>query len=338
LFDDIDDGVLVNSVVKEVKKKAVEVSNERVSKENENGTFQPTPDLDSLASGSNVFTYRFLSELDGILTEPKCKDHIEVTSHGLLCNVCRNDPFRVHYGSGHNTHYLDVPAVPKLARRVREHIENDHHQKALRRLPSVKEEFYSTMVSPIPSSVSCRRPIEIPRVSLDDRKKMVMGWENEIVREKAKQKILMIHFMIREMIANTKFAPLVNLMNRITSPKALDKKMKNCSHYSFEEYVRSINNALKEAIGKEIHHFRFYSILVDETTDVEGISEVSFYLRYLDRRRKVQTIFLQLCQANSGYFFYSLIYCFFKNTNFFFSLFFFCFSFFFLILFFRLYW
>jgi hypothetical protein len=106
------------------------------------------------------------------------------------------------------------------------------------------------------------------------------------------EKVNIIHWMVREMIANFQYKSLQNLINEVSHNEEL-KEIKHNSNFSFLEFLDGLNHALKDSFLQELSEALEFSILLDESKDIEGIYQVAFWISYLNKKFLLLTIFFR---------------------------------------------
>jgi hypothetical protein len=114
------------------------------------------------------------------------------------------------------------------------------------------------------------------------------------VLKAVKEKIRMVDWMTTELVSNQKFESLQKLINLLSNNKEL-KRLKHNSSYSFRQFLESVYSVQRDILRKNIRGK--YSILLDETTCVEHLSQIAVWIKYRDLKGCVQLSFLSLVQA-----------------------------------------
>jgi hypothetical protein len=116
---------------------------------------------------------------------------------------------------------------------------------------------------------------------------------DDLLKNIIKDKIHIVYWMVQSNIPNSAFLSLQNLIDNVGNNNLL-KMFKHSSNTSFYEFLNLIYSTYKDTLISEIKKFRFYSILVDDSVDVDGINQMSIYVRYFGSDLEVKTSFLAL--------------------------------------------
>jgi hypothetical protein len=108
-----------------------------------------------------------------------------------------------------------------------------------------------------------------------------------------------VYWLANELVAVRKFESLQKLINLLSNNRRLEKFQHN-SDYSFHQFIKHLYEADKADIMRHVHAFPWYSVLVDETTDNEHISQIAFWAKHRDLTGKVKMTFLGLVQAGKA--------------------------------------
>jgi hypothetical protein len=92
-----------------------------------------------------------------------------------------------------------------------------------------------------------------------------------------KDKIILILFLIRENISNSKLYSLQNLVNAIGNNPYLEI-FSHSSLDSFLEFLKIMYKTYKKLIQKSINLFKYYGLIVDESIKVNGINQLAVYI------------------------------------------------------------
>lgn len=103
-------------------------------------------------------------------------------------------------------------------------------------------------------------------------------------------------FITQHRMATTKFQPLCEFLQSYGI-----KLMQNelyMTRYGYYEILKSFNELIMTTMIKKIKESRWYSIIVDESTDITNTKELIVYAKYLDTTKNtIQTRFLTLLKV-----------------------------------------
>ena len=75
---------------------------------------------------------------------------------------------------------------------------------------------------------------------------------------------------------------------------------KYTSHGITEEFLKVLGNQISQAQLEDLLKSPFYSIMIDESTDMSVINEMVVYARYIDSSALVKTAFLKIVELRNG--------------------------------------
>jgi hypothetical protein len=108
-----------------------------------------------------------------------------------------------------------------------------------------------------------------------------------------KDKMEIVYWMLRANISDAKFSSLQDLIDNISDNKNLEL-FKHKSKSSFKEFAKCFNEAAKEHLQKEIKKYKYYSLLIDDSTNIKRKNMMSVYIRYISSELKPITKFLSV--------------------------------------------
>ena len=89
----------------------------------------------------------------------------------------------------------------------------------------------------------------------------------------------------REIAHSTNFGPLLELAKSLGVPYLQDLQLGGNAQYTSERFIQEVVQALGDAITDpiilSIQQSPFFSVCIDETTDVSVIKELIVYIRFI---------------------------------------------------------
>lgn len=204
---------------------------------------------------------------------------------GMFCGLCRKHSCRPHRGPqshvGKAT-WVDVPCTSLRLESLVRHQQSDTHIMAVEkeRKLALASSFGRTVVGLFEPVISGERRAMIARFKL-------------------------VYWLCKEHIAHTtKFSSLVGLAKSL-GVEYIDEVCKGANaSYTSERFLCEVVQILAAVTHNStfasMKKSPFFSILVDETTDVAVHRDLIIYAKFLSKQREVTTSFVGLLQLSDG--------------------------------------
>jgi hypothetical protein len=224
---------------------------------------------------------------------------------GIFCYACKYylSDLRNNDKKNRRNHYITVGARPDRKESLNNHICGKSHCRLYPNyIKKVKEENHF-----LNSDTS--KPISFPTpIANSTSSSIFKSHEKESVKQETestllddslleiiKDKMTVIIWMIKANISNSQFWSLQQLIDCVGNNELL-KTFEHSSDRSFLEFLTHVYVCYKEMLIQSIKNYKYYSIMVDDSVDVNGLNQMSVYIRYLDENIKLQTSFLSICE------------------------------------------
>jgi hypothetical protein len=211
-----------------------------------------------------------LDEISKWIETNDVNNSLFLTRHGVFCRECgvvyKSKGFQGNYAK-----YITEPAIPTIEFDIKRHLDPKLCERHRNAYDSINKLVYSD-----DSNFG-------EKFSKNARAARAKKNDTNLLEKALHDKVNVIHFMVREMIANFKYKSLQALIDKVGNNPEL-QHLKHTSNFSFLQFLDGIDHSLKDAFLKELEKVDEYSILLDECTDAEGISQIAFWIVYLDDR------------------------------------------------------
>ncbi|XP_006813061.1 zinc finger protein 862-like [Saccoglossus kowalevskii] len=123
----------------------------------------------------------------------------------------------------------------------------------------------------------------------------------EVKKDAITSAFKVMHFLAKRRIPHTtNFEPVLNLLSQLgMSVKAdlhVSKSVTYCSERSMHEMIIILSSVLEDKTINELKQSEFYSIMLDETTDVSVGEQLTLNCWYLDSTRHLRVKFLKMVE------------------------------------------
>ena len=114
-----------------------------------------------------------------------------------------------------------------------------------------------------------------------------------------KKLVSIVLFFCKEKLASAKYPAFCRFIKDL-GIKLTDDNLYH-SRYGFMEIVKSANEIIWNKQVEKIKEAKFFSVIIDESTDICSQKELIVYVKYFDNKaHKVQTQFLKLIKLQSS--------------------------------------
>jgi hypothetical protein len=221
------------------------------------------------------------------------------TEKVILCKSCRWFYYERENIKNKNKPqiFCDVSVNPKNLHSLFMHITSDKHKTGYRNfikhfMNKTPNENYSSLTKN--SKFKKKEKIENKN---SDFKKYNFEKRNytkpNLLFEAIKTNFRIIYWMVKSNLPINKLISLQSLVHSVSNNFFLNEFHHNSTH-SYLEHLSILNINHKNILINTINTTELFSILVDDTVDINKEKQMSVYLRYTDENIKVKTSFLCL--------------------------------------------
>jgi len=110
-----------------------------------------------------------------------------------------------------------------------------------------------------------------------------------------------VFYMIKNNIPFSKFPSQVELAIALEAPDIVNENSTNYINVkSANEFLNSFSNIVADRLWKDLFDADFFSIMIDESTDITVEKHLVVYITYIKSDGIIRTKFLALFQLTSG--------------------------------------
>jgi hypothetical protein len=217
----------------------------------------------------NKFNAKWLSE-----PEFQCKEfslayfHV-VQNDGVICSVCQMCP--PISSRQQDRVFSSEPSYPTRKDNLRVHLASANHKNAM-------------------ATMRLQRSSTIHSQHLD---------RQQHLEQTIAQRIKTVYWIVMQEIANRKLEPLQQLLDDVGNNDRL-RDFKHISGTSCNEFINFISDFLSDRTTAAIREHKFWSTMVDESTDVSMFSQYITFVRFVDNVGRVQVKFLDIRRLGSA--------------------------------------
>ena len=198
--------------------------------------------------------------------------------NGMYCKLCRKFSKRPQkIADGHAT-WVDIACITFTRQSLKNHEASESHKEAM------------LLEAQLSSSGGIIQAFS--NVESAGRKAMICAFR-------------CLYWLCKQEIHHTtNFASLLQLGKSLGATYLIDLQVGGNAHYSSERFIQEavtvLGSVVSNPIFEQMRASPFFSLMIDETTDVAVVKEVIVYARYLDQKRKVQTSFIAMEEIPDG--------------------------------------
>ena len=220
-------------------------------------------------AASHAFNSKWLTEPEFQCTEFKMAYFHGVQNDGVICSVCQVCP--AISARQQDRVFSSEPSYPTRRDSLRKHLASENHKEAM-------------------MTMRMQRSSTIHRAHQDREQHLELT---------IAQRIKTVYWIVKQKITNRKLEPLQNLLDDVGNNDRL-RDFKHHSSTSCIEFINFISDFISDRITAAIREHRFWSTMVDESTDVTMFSQYITFARFVDSVGSVQVKFLDIRRMGSA--------------------------------------